>query len=381
MTDPPGPDRGRPRITGTNALTTPFKLGDSAPRPPELRSESEITAQWRGTEPIVSVLCPTYQHAEFIEDSLKGMLGQVTDFPFVVIVRDDASTDGTAEIVREYAARYPRILRAILEPVNRYPAVGPLRALLREACSDVIALCEGDDYWIDPNKIQTQLQVMRASGAVASHHLQLEVSMGEVVGIPDRDGKHGRDRSALELRSSMKTLPTRTIMFRRSVLDLDPGLEAFRRVWSGDLLLTTMIGCLGPSIYADVAPAVYRIHGGGISTMLKADLVVKLGTKSQTAERISVFLAKKGFPAESTIYRELADERTVALMSHLFDGLPSILRRREWHVLGARLVALRRATRARTLARQVLATARTTAQLLGLSRQRIRDAIPHRRDT
>ncbi len=113
---------------------------------------------------MVSVICLAYNHKAYIRDALEGFVRQQTDFPFEVLVHDDASTDGTAEIIREYAERYPETIRPIIETENQYSkevviARDILFPLVR---GRYIALCEGDDYWSDPLKLSKQVAALEA---------------------------------------------------------------------------------------------------------------------------------------------------------------------------------------------------------------------------
>lgn len=113
---------------------------------------------------MVSVLCITYNHAPYIRDALEGFVRQRTDFRFEVLVHDDASEDGTADIVREYAARYPDLIRPVLQTANQYSrGVQPTRTFLRPLVRGrYVAFCEGDDYWTDSGKLQKQVDALEA---------------------------------------------------------------------------------------------------------------------------------------------------------------------------------------------------------------------------
>ncbi len=106
----------------------------------------------------VSVLCTAYQHEGYIREALESFVTQQTDFAFEVLVSDDASTDGTAEIIRDYADRYPDIVRPILLTENQYSQGVNLydRYLFPAARGEYLAACEGDDCWLDPTKLQRQ---------------------------------------------------------------------------------------------------------------------------------------------------------------------------------------------------------------------------------
>ncbi len=111
----------------------------------------------------VSVICTTYNQEKYIRDTLDGLVMQKTNFPFEIIVHDDASPDSTADIVREYEAKYPDLIRPIYETENQYYNKGVIRRVCSEkARGRYFAFCEGDDYWTDPLKLQKQFDFMEA---------------------------------------------------------------------------------------------------------------------------------------------------------------------------------------------------------------------------
>ena len=110
----------------------------------------------------VSVVCLAYNHASYIRDALEGFLSQVTGFPFEVIVHDDASTDGTAGIIRDYSERFPDIIRPVFQKENQYSKGIPIARdfIFPMVRGDYVALCEGDDYWTDPLKLRKQVEAL-----------------------------------------------------------------------------------------------------------------------------------------------------------------------------------------------------------------------------
>lgn len=114
-------------------------------------------------EILVTCACITFNHKDFIRQCLDGMLMQETTFPYEIIVYDDCSTDGTREIVKEYAALHPDKIRTVLPEENQYSKLGDVvrevfvHPLVR---GKYVALCEGDDFWTDPQKIQKQADFM-----------------------------------------------------------------------------------------------------------------------------------------------------------------------------------------------------------------------------
>jgi glycosyltransferase involved in cell wall biosynthesis len=113
---------------------------------------------------MVSIRCITYNHEPYIRQTLEGFVMQKTNFRFEAIVHDDASTDGTAAIIREFAEKYPDIIRPIYEAENQYSKHdGSLGRIMDAAVrGKYVAFCEGDDYWTDPNKLQKQVDFLES---------------------------------------------------------------------------------------------------------------------------------------------------------------------------------------------------------------------------
>ena len=117
----------------------------------------------KNTRPLmVTIRCTAYNQEPYIRDCLEGFVMQKTNFRFEAIVHDDASTDRTAAIIKEYAEKYPDIIKPIFETENQYSKHdGSLRRIMNEHMhGKYIAECEGDDYWIDPLKLQKQVDFM-----------------------------------------------------------------------------------------------------------------------------------------------------------------------------------------------------------------------------
>ena len=116
--------------------------------------------------PLLTVRCFVYNQAEYLRQCLDGFVMQQTTFPFEAIVHDDASTDESADIIREYAEKYPHIIKPIIETENQYTKHdGSLTRVVDAAMhpgSKYIAYCEGDDYWCDPHKLQLQVDFLES---------------------------------------------------------------------------------------------------------------------------------------------------------------------------------------------------------------------------
>ena len=111
---------------------------------------------------MVSVCCTAYNHEKYIRKCLDGFIMQQTDFKYEVIINDDASTDRTANVIREYEEKYPEIIKPIYQTENQYSRGIPIirSIMLPKVLGKYIAFCEGDDYWTDPNKLQKQFDAL-----------------------------------------------------------------------------------------------------------------------------------------------------------------------------------------------------------------------------
>lgn len=121
----------------------------------------------------VSILCPTYNHEKYIADTLEGFLKQRTNFAYEILVHDDASTDRTSEIIKEYERKYPHLIKTVLQKENQYSKGKRItdEFLIPQACGKYFALCEGDDFWSSEEKLQKQVDYLEAnSDCVACTH-------------------------------------------------------------------------------------------------------------------------------------------------------------------------------------------------------------------
>lgn len=112
----------------------------------------------------VSIICNVYNHGQYLRDALEGFVNQKTDFLFEILVHDDASTDNSPEIIREYEEKHPDLIKPIYQTENQYSkCMWPtIYYQTPRAKGKYIATCEGDDYWIDPLKLQKQYDFMES---------------------------------------------------------------------------------------------------------------------------------------------------------------------------------------------------------------------------
>lgn len=211
-------------------------------------------------KPLVSVRVATYNHEKWIVQCLESILMQRTSFPFEVIVGEDCSTDGTRAIVQDYATRFPDRIQALLHKTNLGGQKNSL--LIQQACQGKYhAMIEGDDYWIDPLKLQKQVDFMEAHPEVslcfhnalilnerlAATRLFFETPLKAILDFDD---------------FAAQPVPTASSMARADILATLP--EWRLTIWCGDLLFR--LWCLhhGPFAYLDSIMSVYRRHPDGL---------------------------------------------------------------------------------------------------------------------
>lgn len=127
--------------------------------------------------PLISICCITYNHVKYIKQAIESFLMQKTSFKYEIIIHDDASTDGTTEIVEEYKIKYPELINTIIQTENQYSKGVSISAnyVWTKAKGKYIALCEGDDFWTDPNKLQKQVDILEKDDSVELVHTDYSV--------------------------------------------------------------------------------------------------------------------------------------------------------------------------------------------------------------
>ncbi len=213
---------------------------------------------------MVSICCITYNQEEYIRDALDGFLSQDTDFSYEVLIHDDASTDGTADIIREYARQYPEIIKPILQTENQY-AKGLTNVSgtynFPRAKGRYIAMCEGDDYWTDPHKLQRQTDYMEAHPdcSLVFHSACIEVQGRALTERRMRPYRRSRRVSPEEIIDKTSGYPTASLMFRADMVKILP--DFYVNAPLADIPLQLMAAARGWAYYMDRPMCVYRLGG------------------------------------------------------------------------------------------------------------------------
>lgn len=216
---------------------------------------------------LVSVYCLAYNHEKYIRDCLDGFVKQKTNFKFEVIVHDDASTDETADIIREYATQYPDIIKPIFQKENQYSKgiSVPLTYILPKCRGKYIAVCEGDDYWICDTKLQQQADIMEEHlDYVACVHANKVVDYLSNTENINAKYKQSQVVNTVDILTPLIPIFHTTSMFyRKKILDERP--KFFKATW--DYALLVYLALLGKIYYINEVMSVYRTLTPGSWTM------------------------------------------------------------------------------------------------------------------
>ncbi|WOK06293.1 glycosyltransferase [Imperialibacter roseus] len=210
-------------------------------------------------DPVLSICLITYNHEAYIRDALDGVFMQKVNFPFELIIADDFSTDGTREIIKEFKDKHPETIRLIFQERN----VGPARNwmdLITSPLGKYIAYFEGDDFWTDPNKLQTQIDFLETNPTfVGCFHNTEERYEGDYTKASflycNFSGAKEHTFSDITFSNAM---PTCSVIFKNHLIDKYP--DFFFQAKLGDWLLHLLNAQHGDYYYIPTVMAVHRLH-------------------------------------------------------------------------------------------------------------------------
>lgn len=232
-------------------------------------------------EIVVSVLATAYNHEPWISRALDGIVMQKTNFPIEVLVHDDASTDRTTDIIREYERKYPSIIKPIYQTKNQLSqGIFPMSLLSQKAKGKYLAFCECDDYWTDPLKLQKQVDLLEAHPECS-----MAVAKTDVYHLKDGQFHYERTYEGIDkdliyfddlfngcyFHTSTYVIPKINFLF----------IEKYReKMLVGDTAIRFMLVDIGPFVFLREVVSVYQITNKGIWSSLddyaKAAAHVKL---------------------------------------------------------------------------------------------------------
>ncbi|MDW5562348.1 MAG: glycosyltransferase [Methanomassiliicoccus sp.] len=221
--------------------------------------------------PMVSVCVIAYNHERYIRQCLDGILMQEVDFPYEVLVHDDASTDGTADIIREYEARHQGIVKPIYQSENQYSRGRDVdRFNFDRARGKYLAYCEGDDYWTDSQKLSRQVRFLEANPDFAGtlHRVSAIDGHGERIEIPRYTAVEEHEYTIEEYPKNLIPGQSASYVIRNVFLTMSPQLrdEFYSCKVNGDVILPLLLVLMGKVYCFSEAMATYRyIVSGGKS--------------------------------------------------------------------------------------------------------------------
>ncbi|WP_202928078.1 glycosyltransferase [Cyclobacterium salsum] len=213
---------------------------------------------------IVSIFCITYNHSKYIKQCLDGFLMQQCDFEYEILIHDDASTDETIEIIQDYCEKYPSLIKPIIQQENQYSkGVRGINFVYNfpRAQGKYIAMCEGDDYWTDPNKLQKQVDLLEKNPdlSLVCSNFKIKNSENQILESELEYSKDFRFKSSdLYKQWIAKTL---TLMFRKEHINFEiiKTYKHFR-----DVHLVNHLLLKGQGYFLYQPTGVYRIHESGV---------------------------------------------------------------------------------------------------------------------
>ena len=213
------------------------------------------------SRPKASFVVITYNHVDLIGMCLDGLLAQEVDFPVEMIVHDDASTDGTADVLREYDRRHPGRFRLLLQETNGGSAAAAMARALTAAEGEYVLFCDGDDYWDDPRKASVQVEFLDSRPDLVfcfhdTHRYSLD---GRQVNAGDA-ADHYRDWTSAEIAATAwMFVPQQALAFRNVLKPYPPEMWL---AYLSDVFLTRVLGHAGDGAYVGdrVRPTRAHLH-------------------------------------------------------------------------------------------------------------------------
>jgi glycosyltransferase involved in cell wall biosynthesis len=221
-------------------------------------------------KPKLVVWMVTYNHEAYISKSIDSILNQQTNFNFKLLIGEDCSTDNTRQICIEYKQKYPDKIGLYLHKKNLGSNANGI--YMYEQCfksgADYIALCEGDDYWTDPLKLQKQVDFMESNSEYSGCFHNTEVIL-EMEANPHLKPWRSYTKNDFTLNDTLSTTSlfhTSSFVFKTADLKIP---EWLKEVQSGDMALFTIIASQGPLYRIDETMSVYRKNESGITNSIK----------------------------------------------------------------------------------------------------------------
>ena len=219
---------------------------------------------------LVSVEVLAYNQSNYIRQTLDSILMQKTNFKYEILINDDCSTDGTAEIIREYEHKYPDIIKSLYQIENQFSKNISISRnfIFPRVRGKYFAICEGDDYWTDPCKLQKQVDFLEAHpGYIGCFHpvkVIYEDINKKAELYPNNKDVKGRKVFTLDDLLQRNYIQTNSVVYRWRFNE-DNVLDSFpENIMPGDWYLHLLHAQKGDIAFLPEVMAVYRRNSGGI---------------------------------------------------------------------------------------------------------------------
>jgi len=268
-------------------------------------------------KPVVSVCIITYNQESFVRQTIEGILLQKCDFPFDVVLGEDCSSDSTRKICEEYAQKYHEFIRLLPSEKNIGGTANFIRTL-NECTGKYIAICEGDDYWTDPYKLQKQVDFLEehrnCSACFTNAAIMNELAISKVIYLNGLDEGYIHPERVILRGGAL--YPTASLVFRQSPLILDTLKEIDEL--NGDNLLIMLLSMMGDIYYLNQITCTYRVWEGGIYSSIMNDIKKRVALKKRTVIGLKKLLKISNKPYRQYIKERISGESLFILKN---DGL------------------------------------------------------------
>jgi glycosyltransferase involved in cell wall biosynthesis len=222
-------------------------------------------------KPLVSACIITYNHEEFIEEALKGAISQKINYPYEIVIGNDKSTDNTAQICHKYQDQHPELIHLIDNEQN-LGIVGNWVSTFKKSRGKYIAICEGDDYWTDSQKLQHQIDFLEENPQYSACAHQSLVIYEDGNKEPHTFNKQNTDRD-LETKDliGLRKFHSASFVFRSDILHKSPAFP--ENITAADRALFILCASHGPIRYMKEPMCIYRKNETGITSWITPKLM------------------------------------------------------------------------------------------------------------
>ena len=275
----------------------------------------------------VSIICDVYNHGSYLRDALEGFVSQKTNFPIEILVHDDASTDNSAEIIREYEAKYPAMVKPLYQTVNQYSQNVYIDKTFQipRITGKYVAVCEGDDFWTDPLKLQKQVDFLENNpeySLCACSTIRRNMKTGldeqryviqEDMDISFEDLVHNKTGGFFQYAS---------IVMRSDVFVQRP--DWFQKFPIGDYPLVLMAALNGKVHMLKDVMTVYRYYAANSWTVRMDNDERRAKVSQQMIEALEALDADTNYQHHEVVNQRIKRHKyTLALMQHDYQALQS----------------------------------------------------------